>query len=275
MGILCLSVNATEAHSDQVLNDLVNASRSIVQDLDNAYKLTGGLAYAGYNGRTIGIGAADVALITPDQVAAYNNAVAAMADADYYHAREFFEDQAAESYENMETAIDSFVEATVELVQTVEVAELAVETQESGTLEDKQDLSTFVEENQVSLVIDQEDVDNFNNSLIEVEETASTAAMWTAASQNDELVAYSNEQAEEWGVSFTEVNNIYTDEYVAYFDWYEDQNWSGAEYIWFTTDYLGQGISINDLLSAGEESGIYQEGPTAAYRCFVLGDCES
>ena len=66
MGILCLSVNATEAHSDQVLNDLVNASRSIVEDLDNAYKLTGGLAYAGYNGRTIGIGAADVALITPD-----------------------------------------------------------------------------------------------------------------------------------------------------------------------------------------------------------------
>ena len=274
MGILCLSVNATEAHSDQVLNDLVNASRSIVQDLDNAYKLTGGLAYAGYNGRTIGIGAADVALITPDQVAAYNNAVAAMADADYYHAREFFEDQAAESYENMETAIDSFVEATVELVQTVEIAEIALETQESGTLEDKQDLSTFVEENQVSLVIDQEDVDNFNNSLIEVEETASTAAMWTAASQNDELVTYSNEQAEEWGVSFTEVNNIYTDEYVAYFDWYEDQNWSGAEYIWFTTDYLGQGISINDLLAAGEDSGIYQEGPTATYRCFVLGDCE-
>ena len=271
--LACLS--ATEVHSDQILDNLVLTSQSIANSMDIGIRVVGGLANYGEEGGIAPIGTVDDsgALIAQEQVTAYNSALNAMANAEYYLFQDFAEDQAAEALESMEDAIDNFVEAAVDLTTVIQVQEMAEEAQETGNSQDAQDVSDFVAANEVGLQVDQETVDEYNSSLADIEEYSATAAIWTAASQNENIGNWADGVAESYDVSFTQASDAY----------FERQN-DMIKVVWgeqgialgvFGDANLNAYVDLSQILDAGEESEFYQQGPTAnSYACFMYGDCE-
>ena len=129
-------LSASAAHSDQILNNLLESSQSIVDSLHAGYQVAGGLAAMAHTGTGVaqmGVVAESGALITGDQVSAYNNAVQAMAEAEYYTAQNFFLDESEKALERMETAIENFSEAATELVITTQVAERSIKKRSMNT----------------------------------------------------------------------------------------------------------------------------------------------
>ena len=207
-----LFLSASAAHSDQILNNLLESSQSIVDSLHAGYQVAGGLAAMAHTGTGVaqmGVVAESGALITGDQVSAYNNAVQAMAEAEYYTAQNFFLDESEKALERMETAIENFSEAATELVITTQVAERAEAAIESGDSQAAQEVQDFVEANENILVVDQESVDEYNCSLEDIEVESRTAAFWAAAANSESTVAWANEIAEAGEKSFTDVSTSY------------------------------------------------------------------
>ena len=229
-------LSASAAHSDQILNNLLESSQSIVDSLHAGYQVTGGLAAMASSGTGVaqmGVVAESGALITGDQVSAYNNAVQAMADAEYYTAQNFFHDESEKALERMETAIENFSEAATELVITTQVAE--------------------------------------RSSLEDIEVESSTAAIWAAAANSESTVAWANEIAEAGEKSFTDVSTSYFSRQSGLAAVY----WDDVAFA-ITAENLGVWANTTDVLLAGADSDFFENGPAGkSYECFVYGtDCE-
>ena len=269
-----LFLSASAAHSDQILNNLLESSQSIVDSLHAGYQVTGGLAAMASSGTGVaqmGVVAESGALITGDQVSAYNNAVQAMADAEYYTAQNFFLDESEKALERMETAIEKFSEAATELVITTQEAERAEAAIESGDSQAAQEVQDFVEANENILVVDQETVDEYNSSLEDIEVESSTAAIWAAAANSESTVAWANEIAEAGEKSFTDVSTSYFSRQSGLAAVY----WDNVAFA-ITAENLGVWANTTDVLLAGADSDFFENGPAGkSYECFVYGtDCE-
>ena len=85
-------------------------------------------------------------------------------------------DQHDVAINNMHTAIDNLVEASVALTTVVEVADMA---SDATTTEEQQQVQQVLTTN--DMTISQEEVDNFNTALTDVETFANQAAGFLAA----------------------------------------------------------------------------------------------
>ena len=269
MGVLFLSVSGLVKANP--LDDLVSTSWDIVSQMDLAIKTVAGQAVNASNGYVSPTGMAENGKITEAQVNAYNNALSIMAGSSFYGAEEFLQDQGEAALDQMELAIGDFVDAATEIATILEVSEMSADAQASAEIQDDQLVAEFVEANEVTLTLQQETVDEYNQSLDDVEEYAQEAAAYIGLANNTDAVAFFDQGAENNNASFA-------DEASATFDisnnrvlisWQTTNNGSA---VYFDGS---DGLSIDlfktsaQILTDGESDLFYTTGPTyLGYECF-------
>ena len=118
--ILPLLALSTAAHSSE-LDNLVNTSSAIVSQIDKGIAYVGSATEYSHLGTAMSDGSvSESAHITSQQIQAYNDALSNMANyMPYGDVRAVLNERAVTELELMDTAIDTFTEAVVEMVQVV------------------------------------------------------------------------------------------------------------------------------------------------------------
>jgi hypothetical protein len=256
------------------LDNLINSSSAIVDQIDTGVKLVGAATEYAHHGDGLSIGTlSSTAHITSEQVEAYNSALSNMATYQPYgNVTQVLEDMAMDSLDEMETHIDTFAEVVVDMIAVQQVAEKA---EEASTPEQEEELQVFVSQNQEMLTIDQEDVDTYNTSLDEIETSANEASAYLAVA-NSEAADFLQQSIEDSNTTANDVNIFYD----------ANSQWVAMGYnttrnltvvMLNGNDAFGLDLyySEADILAVGAESEFYRTSPTGmGYDCFFDMDCE-
>lgn len=254
MMLLLLALSSEVAYGNQ-LDTLIHTSSQIAGQIDKGTKLVGASLMHSHTGNVAPEGLALEAIIAQAEVSAYNEALQDMSNfLPYGDAQTFLEDKAHEELVLMNQAVDTFTEAVVTLSSVIEVAELASEAQ---TPNDQAAVQGFVESNYQSLQVEQQDVDQYNQSLQDIEHHANNAGAYFGVSQNKEATEFLAQGAENNNAHF----DLATVSYVANQQWVQ-VNWgtgnASAVYINGSTYDLDLYVSAEEVYFAGENSEYYQ-----------------
>jgi len=280
---VCLFLSGSVAATTAELDNLVATSTALVSQIDLGIQYVGAATTARYEPDPFvaEYGIQANAYITSEQAEAYNSALSGMTNFQAYTATEFLTDQGNIQLELMEDAIDDFTSVVVDMSTVVQVADMAVEAQQTDDVKKQEDLQKYVVNNAEILTIDQTDVDSYNQSLDDVAEHANAAGAYLAVAGNTEATDFLNNAALESGNTFTDAadtlafdhsNNLIT------------VDWSNAVtlgvYIDGSYDTAIDVMKSNsEILAIGSASDFYLTGPTANnYDCFIgqgenLADC--
>lgn len=155
--------------------------------------------------------------LTQEQVDNYNNALEAVKTKEYKDAAEVLYDEHVTALDNMHMAIDTLVDAASVLSVVAVVADMAAD---ATTTPEQDQLQDYVTVNDVSLTEDK--VDNFNESLAEVENYAQQAGAFLAGSNTTEVTEAIDNYAANSGIavsSYTAVSYTQSmDQFVIQFD---------------------------------------------------------
>ena len=269
MALTLVSLNAS-VQADAI-DTLVTDSQSVLNSLDYGIRATGGLMVLSVNGQVAPNGIVHGGLITQNQVTAYNNALSVVAGSTFYDAELYLLDQGDIAIENMNDAVDTFVDTATEISTILEIAEMAEAAQDDGTPEQKQLVAEYTALNEASLTLSQETVTEYNESLDDIETYAQQAAAYIGLANDTNATAFFDQGAENADASFV---NEATTSY--------DNNNNMVVVMWSTTQ-SGSGVYIDgtgglnidlfttetDVLSAGANSLFYTTSPTyLGYDCF-------
>jgi hypothetical protein len=270
--ILSLLVLSSVAQSSE-LDNLINTSNAIVDQIDRGIKLVGAAQEFAYTGSGLSDGTlSSTAHISSEQLQAYNDALASMSNYQAYgDLQTVLEEKAYTELDMMDEAIGVFTEVVVDMIAVQEVAEVA---ESAASPQEEAEVQTFVAENQEVLTITQEEVDTYNQSIDDIETHANTASAFLAVASNKEAVEFL-EQGIENANTTAEQTNIFYD---------SNAQWVAMGYNTtrnLTAVYLnGQSFDLDlyvseaDVLLVGAESEYYLTGPTAqSYDCFMNSDC--
>ncbi len=185
---LSLLVISSAAHSSE-LDNLIQTSGDIVNQIDTGIALVGAATEFGYQGTGLSSGnLSGTAHISTEQLEAYNSALLGMQNyKPFGDLKAVLEDKAADELDLMDSAVDTFTEAVVEMVQVVEVAEMA---EAAATPQEEAEVQEFVSQNQEMLSISQESVDTYNESLDDIETHANNASAYIAVANNEAAVGF-------------------------------------------------------------------------------------
>ena len=270
--ILSLLVLSSVAQSSE-LDNLINTSNAIVDQIDRGIMLVGAAQEFAYTGSGLSDGTlSSTAHISSEQLQAYNDALASMSNYQAYgDLQTVLEEKAYTELDMMDEAIGVFTEVVVDMIAVQEVAEVA---ESAASPQEEAEVQTFVAENQAVLTITQEEVDTYNQSIDDIETHANTASAFLAVASNKEAVEFL-EQGIENANTTAEQTNIFYD---------SNAQWVAMGYNTtrnLTAVYLnGQNFNLDlyvseaDVLLVGAESEYYLTGPTAqSYDCFMNSDC--
>jgi len=270
--ILSLLVLSSVAQSSE-LDNLINTSNAIVDQIDRGIMLVGAAQEFAYTGSGLSDGTlSSTAHISSEQLQAYNDALASMSNYQAYgDLQTVLEEKAYTELDMMDEAIGVFTEVVVDMIAVQEVAEVA---ESAASPQEEAEVQTFVTENQEVLTITQEEVETYNQSIDDIETHANTASAFLAVASNKEAVEFL-EQGIENANTTAEQTNIFYD---------SNAQWVAMGYNTtrnLTAVYLnGQNFDLDlyvseaDVLLVGAESEYYLTGPTAqSYDCFMNSDC--
>jgi len=270
--ILCLLAISSVAQSDP-LNDLIDSSSAIVDQMTTGIKLVGAAQEYAHHGDALSDGTlSGTAHISSEQLQAYNNALSGMQFfLPYGSVQSVLEERASEELTLMNDAVDVFTEVVVEMVQVAQVAEMA-ETAESPA--EQEQVQEFVAENQEMLTISQEQVDTYNDSITEIETRANTASAFIAVAANTEAVDFLQQGAENNNTTAEQANLNYStaNQWVS-MSWANTNN-ATAVYL-NGSDGIGLDLYVSEaeVLIAGSESEFFQTSPLGqGYSCFMYGE---
>ena len=182
-----------QAHAETEIDRLVAASKIIANKIQQGRNAVGGLAYYAVDGKIAPDGTVLPAFITPAEVQAYNDSVSDVSQRIYYNTQMMLEDQYDDTMVKLEEAIDTFVDATAVIAVAVEVADKA-ETTDQNSVAEQEQLQDFVQENDVML--EQQDVNVYNDALGDVEDLAQDAAAFLAASRIETITGSVDEDTQ-------------------------------------------------------------------------------
>ena len=111
----------------------------------------GGFMYYAPSGGIAPDGVLQAGYITFDNMAAYNEALANVENATFYSAEDFLQDNQQAAQDNMEQAVNDFVEATLAIVTVIEIQEQADNAAQTGDIADQEALQDFIQDNDVYL----------------------------------------------------------------------------------------------------------------------------
>ena len=270
--ILCLLAISSVAQSDP-LNDLIDSSSAIVDQMTTGIKLVGAAQEYAHHGDALSDGTlSSTAHISSEQLQAYNNALNGMQFyLPYGSVQSVLEERASEELNLMTDAVDVFTEVVVEMVQVAQVAEMA-ETAESPA--EQEQVQEFVAENQEMLTISQEQVDTYNDSVDNIETHANNASAFIAVAANTEAVDFLQQGAENNNTTAEQANLNYStaNQWVS-MSWANTNN-ASAVYL-NGNDGIGLDLYVSEaeVLIAGSESEFFQTSPLGqGYSCFMYGE---
>lgn len=266
--LLAFLLVSAPAYSNEI-DDLVNASQSIRDTFKYGIKTVGGLqAYAPLGG-IAPTGTVDQGKISYNQSKAYNDALAAVQNATYTYdpgAQEYFDNQAQQAMNEVNAAVDAYVQAAQVVIEVATVNEMAQDAQEAGDERGAMALQEYIEANDV--VLSDAEVDFYNESLDNVESAAQTAAAYFAVANDEELVATADEMAYDIRVTYAEAAT-------SFFDVATSAVWvsfDGGE----TIQGLALGgyfVTVESVLIEGEDTEFFRSSPEGG--CWFAPDYEA
>ena len=257
------------------LDNLINSSSAIVDQIDTGVKLVGAATDYAHTGGGLSNGTlSNTAHITSAQVDAYNSALSNMSTYSPYGApvKEVLENMAMDSLAEMETHIQTFTEVVVDMISVQQVAEKA---ETASTPKQEEEVQTFVVENQDMLTINQEDVDTYNTSVDQIETSANEASAYLAVA-NSEAVEYLQQSIEDKNTTSADFNIFYDAGAQLVAMGYNTTRNMTAVYL-NGNDAFGLDLyySEADILALGTESEFYKTSPIGmGYDCFFEMECE-
>ena len=195
-----------QAHAETEIDRLVAASKIIANKIQQGRNAVGGLAYYAVDGKIAPDGTVLPAFITPAEVQAYNDSVSDVSQRIYYNTQMMLEDQYDDTMVKLEEAIDTFVDATAVIAVAVEVADKA-ETTDQNSIAEQEQLQDFVQENDVML--EQQDVNVYNDALGDVEDLAQEAAAFLAASRIETITGSVDEDTQQFNINMSDAIATY------------------------------------------------------------------
>ena len=269
-----LALSSAVASSE--LDNLLDTSTAIVNQIDTGITLVGAATEYAYQGDALSDGSlSSTAHISTEQLDAYNAALTDFATnyQPYGDLKAVLENKAMDELDLMNNAVETFAEVVVEMVQVVEVQE---RLEEASAPSQEEEVQTFVSDNIEVLQIEQEQVDTYNQSVDDIETHANNASAYLSVANSEEAVAFLEQGIENANTTAEQTSIMYD----------ANQQWVTMGYNTtrnLTAVYLNGGDNIGldlylteaDILAAGSESEFYLTGPTAqGYKCFMMGECE-
>ena len=209
--LLASLIVSAPAYSNEI-DTLVNASQSIRDSFKYGIQAVGGLQSYSTQGKIANTGTVDQGKISYDKSSAYNQAIAAVQNATYTYdpgAQEYFDDQADIAMNEVNIAVDTFVQASQAVIEVVVVNEMAQDAQNAGDEREAMALQEYIEANDVMLA--DAEVDMYNDALDSVESAAQVAAAYMAVANDAELVAAADEMAYDVRVTYEEAASSFFD----------------------------------------------------------------
>lgn len=248
---LCLLASVSgPALAETEIDRLVAASRSIANKLQQGRYAVGGLAYYAVKGKIAPDGTTLPTFITPADVDAYNNSVNEVSNRIYYNTQMMLENQYEETMIQLETTVDTFVEAAATLAVVTEVAEKAEDTDQSNTVQ-QEELQDYIVANDVSL--NQQDVNEYNNALSDIETYSQNAAAFLAASKDLRITDSVDSGAQSYNLNMSNATATYNKANQSLsFSW-TSSNYTHGFYGFFDNDMISQ----QEILGMGQT--IYED----------------
>ena len=267
---VCLIVSAPLRANE--LDSLVTASRDLRQQFSNGIIAVGGMFNVAQNG---GIPGNDIlankdAYITAEKTLAYNDDIQAMQAGSFTNmgAQEFFDQQAADQMSLLDAAIDSYVDAATALIEVATLSDLAESLQDSPDDSGALEVQNYINDNQDAVVLTDEEVTAYNQSMDDVVEIAQQAASFFAVANDETLIAEANDAAAQYTASYSEAGD-------AFFD-----NMTGIVSVDFIDYNMTVMLDVNpyfmqdtEIMSVGAESVFYYTSPEGG--CWFAADREA
>jgi hypothetical protein len=164
------------------------------------------------------------------------------------------------------TAIDTFVEASQAVIEVVVVNQMAQDAQEAGDERGAMALQEYIEANDV--VLADAEVDFYNESLENVESAAQVAAAYFAVANDEELVAAADEMAYDIRVTYQEAATSFFD--------------AATQSVWVSFDggttiqglaLGGYFVTVESVLVEGEQTDFFRTSPEGG--CWFAVDYEA
>lgn len=252
---LVLFLSGSELRSNQQVDDLVAQSVILRSNIDIAIQGIGGFTIYAQQGGIAEAGLLQSGYISFETMAKYNEALQAVQNTTFYSAQDFIQDQQQAAQEGMEDAIGDFVDATLAIVETIEVNRLAEEAQESGEIRDQEALQDFIGD---ETYLTEAEVSNYNQAITDIEEYGGQFSAYTAVLSNDSYVAEFQNSAESYGESFLDATINFDAVGQAL----------TVQWINMTREYKGHSVDLSqyyktadEYFSAGQESEFYTTSP--------------
>jgi hypothetical protein len=266
--LLASLIVSVPAYSNEI-DTLVNTSQSIRDSFKYGIQAVGGMQSYAPQGGIAETGTVEAGKISYDQSSAYNQAIAAVQNATYTYdpgAQEYFDNQADQAMNEVNTAVDTFVEASQAVIEVVVVNQMAEDAQNAGDERGAMALQEYIEANDV--VLADAEVDFYNESLENVESAAQVAAAYFAVANDEELVATADQMAYDMRVTYAEAATSFFD--VA----------TSALWVSFDGGETIQGLGLSgyfrlasEVIAEGEDTGFFRTSPEGG--CWFAQDYEA
>ena len=266
--LLASLIVSAPAYSNEI-DTLVNASQSIRDSFKYGIQAVGGLQSYSTQGKIANTGTVDQGKISYDKSSAYNQAIAAIQNATYTYdpgAQEYFDDQADIAMNEVNIAVDTFVQASQAVIEVVVVNEMAQDAQNAGDEREAMALQEYIEANDVMLA--DAEVDMYNDALDSVESAAQVAAAYMAVANDAELVAAADEMAYDVRVTYEEAASSFFD--------------IATQGVWVSFDggdtiqglmLSGYFVTVESIIEEGQQSEFFRTSPEGG--CWFAPDYEA
>lgn len=266
--LLASLIVSAPAYSNEI-DTLVNASQSIRDSFKYGIQAVGGLQSYSTQGKIANTGTVDQGKISYDKSSAYNQAIAAVQNATYTYnpgAQEYFDDQADIAMNEVNIAVDTFVQASQAVIEVVVINEMAQDAQNAGDEREAMALQEYIEANDVMLA--DAEVDMYNDALDSVESAAQVAAAYMAVANDAELVAAANEMAYDVRVTYEEAASSFFD--------------IATQGVWVSFDggntiqglmLSGYFVTVESIIEEGQQTEFFRTSPEGG--CWFAPDYEA
>ena len=266
--LLVSLIVSAPAHSNEIDN-LVNASQSIRDSFKYGIQAVGGMQSYSVQGKIAPTGTVQGGKISYDQSDAYNQALTAVQNTVYTYdpgAQEYFNNQADQAMNEVNTAVDAFVEASQAVIEVVVVNQMAEDAQNAGDERGAMALQEYIEANDV--VLADAEVDFYNESLDNVESAAQVAAAYFAVANDEDLISSADDMAYDVRVTYQEAATSFFD--------------VATQAVWVSFDggttiqalgLEGYFVTVESIIEEGQQTEFFRTSPEGG--CWFALDYEA
>lgn len=263
---LAVLVIASAPVSANEIDNLVTNSQALRDTFRYGIQAVGGMMEYANVGGIAPTGTVDPGLISKAKQDAYNNAVLQFQSANYTwdpNADQYFQEQSQQAMDNLGQVVDSYVDAATALITVATVNEMAEDAQESPDSREAVALQEYMDANDV--LLDDQEVDTYNESLQAVEVAAQTAAAYMAVANDPALIESANDSAYTMNVTYEESQASFFDASTGVLT----VEWAGQNQV-VMLDMNGYFKLDADIITEGSTSMFYTTSPEGG--CWFIED---